>query len=890
MKKILLLTFFFSSIILTAQCSYPCLHTAFSFNGSQYLKINNVGNFITTIPFTVEAWIKTSGSTVRPIILSDYGNGWALGLNANTQISLSKNGTNEVLCAGVISPNVWHHIAVSYNGTVAKFYIDGLSAGQQNYAETFSNGTNGHFVIGGAGTQGPYFFTGDIDEIRVWGTERTISEIVATKDIELVGNEPGLLLYYNFNETSGTVADNLAGTSYNATMQSGTINSVNSAPLYCSANYTWTGNNGTSWDNPANWTPNGIPNNTGDVATVPDVANDPVIYSSINIGQFTLNANASLTINTGALLNPGFTDINGTININGAGNLTGSLHINSSGSIICYGNIYLSAPSYSAGSILINPTGNFNFASLNNLGTLTVNGTVNHSNGPFYNSGSGDIIINSGGILSSSLLINEFTSSIIINTGGSLVMSGELANISLSNIVVESGGSLKLSTYQANGGSTFTVKRQGTSSASKYNYWSSPVTSGSLPGNNGYYYNPSSGTNGSGDDNPGDGTFDPGWQSFSGTMAVGKGYASKGGGLATFTGVPNSGSINVNVTTSGQSSTSLNTPSYFNLIGNPYTCGFSASHFYGRNAGLIDYAFYFWYDDNSNGTGYSSSDYAVRTGAGGIAASSGGPVPDDNIGSCQGFFVKANSNTTLLFDAAGLRTDNDIFFKTEEEISRLWLNLYNDTLYNEILIAFASDATENHDGFYDAMKRRGNADISFAAIQEQEAYCIAAFPPVISERIIPLSVSVSNEGVYNISIKEIESLSNVNLYLEDRLEGTFTNLLQNNTYSAFMNAQNTDDRFFLHFTPLATLTTETIGHSLLAYTSHEELIVNFSGMNEKSGTISITDMDGRELLRQQHVNMEATIFHTNVSALSAGIYIVSLQTESNIYSNKIAVK
>jgi len=44
------------------------------------------------------------------------------------------------------------------------------------------------------------FFNGNIDEIRIWNTTRTQSEILANMNTELNGNESELVAYYNCNQ------------------------------------------------------------------------------------------------------------------------------------------------------------------------------------------------------------------------------------------------------------------------------------------------------------------------------------------------------------------------------------------------------------------------------------------------------------------------------------------------------------------------------------------------------------------------------------------------------------------------------------------------------------------------------------------------------------------
>ena len=51
-----------------------------------------------------------------------------------------------------------------------------------------------------------HYFGGDIDEIRLWTVARTAAQLAATNTVQLQGNEPGLVVYYNFNE--GTAEGN----------------------------------------------------------------------------------------------------------------------------------------------------------------------------------------------------------------------------------------------------------------------------------------------------------------------------------------------------------------------------------------------------------------------------------------------------------------------------------------------------------------------------------------------------------------------------------------------------------------------------------------------------------------------------------------------------------
>jgi len=60
-----------------------------------------------------------------------------------------------------------------------------------------------------------------MDELRFWSIARSAAEIQANMDLELVGNESGLVAYYKFNEGSGTSIADATGNGYTATASNG---------------------------------------------------------------------------------------------------------------------------------------------------------------------------------------------------------------------------------------------------------------------------------------------------------------------------------------------------------------------------------------------------------------------------------------------------------------------------------------------------------------------------------------------------------------------------------------------------------------------------------------------------------------------------------------------
>ncbi len=72
--------------------------------------------------------------------------------------------------------NVWTHLALSYDGTNARFYKDGLLVGST--AQTVSGtGPDEFFAIGMAGNSLSDFFYGDIDEVEAYSADLTATQI-----------------------------------------------------------------------------------------------------------------------------------------------------------------------------------------------------------------------------------------------------------------------------------------------------------------------------------------------------------------------------------------------------------------------------------------------------------------------------------------------------------------------------------------------------------------------------------------------------------------------------------------------------------------------------------------------------------------------------------------
>ena len=128
------------------------------------------------------------------------------------------NGTSESYIdtdGAVISNGSWYHVAATYDGNYQKIYINGTLVKTSSDLNTvLPSGTSNYYI--GLSTEA--YFSGRIDEVRIWNDVRTAAEIADNKDDELVGNESGLVAYYKMSDGTGTTLTDNSSNSNNGTL------------------------------------------------------------------------------------------------------------------------------------------------------------------------------------------------------------------------------------------------------------------------------------------------------------------------------------------------------------------------------------------------------------------------------------------------------------------------------------------------------------------------------------------------------------------------------------------------------------------------------------------------------------------------------------------------
>ncbi|MHC4593794.1 MAG: LamG-like jellyroll fold domain-containing protein [Planctomycetota bacterium] len=176
---------------------------------------------------TVEAWVKTTISDTRQAVFSSYGDSQEFRLHLNyrpgkggaTPGFLGLNVRFRTLTAytdigSEMYDGSWHHVAFVWEGAspgTIRAYWDGqekpVTYRDQNTWEGNYNRGAVHVIGREDLSNNNYFFSGMIDEVRFWHNKaRTEAEIQEYMDLELSGDEEGLMGYWKFNEAEGTTA------------------------------------------------------------------------------------------------------------------------------------------------------------------------------------------------------------------------------------------------------------------------------------------------------------------------------------------------------------------------------------------------------------------------------------------------------------------------------------------------------------------------------------------------------------------------------------------------------------------------------------------------------------------------------------------------------------
>lgn len=195
------------------------INKSLSFDGvDDYVEVNDSAVLSPLTAITLEFWFKWSGirktaasglDWMTPFVKGTFNSG-EFGVLIN-RIDTAANNLIRFYISNSISASYnavldseYHHYAFTYDGAMAKIYLDGVNVASQSIVLALTDTTNN--LRFGRNVSGVYPLDGSLDDARLWNVARSAVEIIRDMKMELIGNEPGLVGYWKFNEGSGTTA------------------------------------------------------------------------------------------------------------------------------------------------------------------------------------------------------------------------------------------------------------------------------------------------------------------------------------------------------------------------------------------------------------------------------------------------------------------------------------------------------------------------------------------------------------------------------------------------------------------------------------------------------------------------------------------------------------
>jgi hypothetical protein len=202
-----------------------------TFDGTDdYITVADHSDLDFTNAMTVMAWVKTDGSeggNYSRIIEKDGSFQmyiYSTGNNLGGWITSSGSGQGDVDSGLVVDDGSWHHCAMSWDGAVQRFYVDGVEGTSNDATDgNLSNSANA-FTASAASTQA---FDGEIADVRAYSaalTQAQIQQLAShiNKDDDLGSSNSNLKLWWKCDEGTGTSIADSSGNSHTGTLTNGT--------------------------------------------------------------------------------------------------------------------------------------------------------------------------------------------------------------------------------------------------------------------------------------------------------------------------------------------------------------------------------------------------------------------------------------------------------------------------------------------------------------------------------------------------------------------------------------------------------------------------------------------------------------------------------------------
>ncbi len=334
-------------------------------------------------------------------------------------------------------------------------------------------------------------------------------------------------------------------------------------------------------------------------------------------------------------------------------------------------------------------------------------------------------------------------------------------------------------------------------------------------------------------------------------------------------GTPNYGNITFPITSGG-------TGNGYNLVGNPYGCPITYSSVVAASGNL-------------------NSSFLILLESGAYSTDPNGGVIAPN----QGFFCNATSSGNILFTEACKNTSSLPNILRGINPNSLTFNVYNNVngLGGNTTIDFNDNFTDNFDI---------DKDLSFLAspyddadnIWSTSADNVMMLKNTLNGTDYKKDVSLTiKSGVYGLHHLKVNGLTNFSKYntvlLEDLKTGKLIDLMKNQDYSFYCDDVQKDYHFVVHFSNNKnefinsnSINTNQLNENTSIYNTSSGIVIKFDMLKETPVKISILNLSGQEVISPLNLNVTNDRIEMPLDK-SNGLYLLIIQSNDEQITRKI---
>jgi len=376
-----------------------------------------------------------------------------------------------------------------------------------------------------------------------------------------------------------------------------------------------------------------------------------------------------------------------------------------------------------------------------------------------------------------------------------------------------------------------------------------------------------------------------------GSFEAGQGYsmATNAGDGATvaFTGAMQTTTQSINVINNDGLN---NVGRRWNLVSNPYpsyingNTAAGATNFIDTNLAVIDGNYGAVY-------GWNGSSYNIYN------------LLDDafSIAPGQAFWVAAASTSEVALNfTPAMRTttgSGDFVAGPEPLTYNVALELYNaEKLQGLTNVYFRDGLSLGLDPGYDAGAYNQSTKLSTRLPQgsQETAFARNAMGiDALQNTRVPLEIRQNAGQAFRVSMAEADLPQDINVYLEDTLNGTLTSLKDGDFELLAQSNLSGADRFFIVFKDNSVLSSgDTLGiNALNVYKANTDSFVTITGISLELGQLNATiyNILG-QTVREKALNPTTPIQTISTQGLASGLYIVQLRSGNQVFIKKIIIE